>query len=99
MNEFEEKDFGEARSLADAIKKNAENIRGIFDDIDNTMKALYGQNWESAGAENAHSRYQQIRSNYEGFFNSVINMRTHVYNVTALNEAADQAASNIIEGV
>ena len=99
MNEFEEKDFGEARSLADAIKGNAENIMNIFDDIDNTMKSLYGQNWESAGSENAHSRYMQIRSNYEGFYNSVVNMRTHVYNVTALNEAADKAASNAIAGV
>ena len=96
MNEFEEKDYEQARSLANAIKDNANNIMGIFDDIDNTMNQLYGQNWSSSGAEGAHDRYNEIRTNYQVFYDNVIAMNTHVLNVTAANESADAAAENII---
>ena len=34
MNEFEEKDYEGARSYANAVKTNADNIMGIFNDID-----------------------------------------------------------------
>ncbi len=99
MNEFEEKDYEGARSLADAVLGNANNIQGIFDDIDGIMNNLYGANWASAGAEEAHERYNTIRQNYEVFYNQVVAMKTHIYNVTAANEAADAAATNTISGV
>ena len=99
MNEFEEKDFEGARSLADAVQGNADNIMDIFNDIDRVMGELYGQNWESCGSENAHARYQEIRQNYEVFYTNVVAMKTHIYNVTAANEAADAAASNVIANV
>ena len=51
MNEFEEKDYAGARSYADGVQKNADNIMMIFDDLNNVMSSLYGSNWESAGAE------------------------------------------------
>ena len=97
--EFEEKDYGQARSYADAIYGNAQNIMDIFNDIDSTMNNLYGNNWESSGAENARALYDEIRRCYEGFYNKVVSMKTHIYNVTAANEGADQAASNVIAGV
>lgn len=96
MNEFEERDYAQARSLADGIQKNADNIMDIFNDVDTIMNQLYGDNWESSGAENAHGRYNEIRRNYEVFYTNVVAMKTHVYKVTAANEDADAAASNTI---
>lgn len=99
MNEFEEKDYAGARSYADNIKNNAENIMGIFNDIDGVMNSLYGSNWGSTGADNARDRYNEIRKNYEVFYNKVITMRNHIYSVTAANEEADAAASNTVASV
>ena len=99
MNEFEEKDYAEARSYADQVKGNAENIMGIFDDIDGVMNSLYGSNWTSIGADEARERYNVIRKNYEVFYNKVVTMRNHIYNVTAANEEADNAASQTITSI
>ena len=99
MNEFEEKDYGAARDYADAIQTNADNIMGIFEDIDGVMNNLYGSNWESVGAEDAHERYNELRRNYEIFYNDVVSMKTHIYEVTAANEEADIAASQTVSGV
>lgn len=99
MNEFEQKDYAGARSCADAVKANADNIMNIFNDIDGTMNSLYGSNWSSMGADSAKARYDDIRRNYEVFYEKVVAMKTHIYNVTAANEAADSAASNSIAGV
>ena len=99
MNEFEEKDYAGARSLADAVFNNANNIMGIFDDIDGVMNNLYGNNWASVGADDAHDRYNVIRQNYEVFYDKVVAMKTHIYNVTAANEAADAQASNTISSI
>lgn len=99
MNEFEEKDYAGARGLADGVFNNATNIRGIFDDIDRTMNTLYGDNWSSCGADDARARYNEIRKNYEVFYDRVVAMKTHVYNVTAANEQADSQASNTVASV
>ena len=99
MNEFEEKDYAGARSYADQVKGNAENIMGIFNDIDGVMNSLYGSNWSSTGAEEARERYNVIRKNYETFYDKVVAMRNHIYNVTAANEEADSAASQTITNV
>ena len=99
MNEFEEKDYGQARTTADSIKTNGENIMGIFDKIDNIMNTLYGESWESAGADNARTRYEEIRKNYEVFYQQILNMHSHIYKVTASNEAADARISSDIASV
>ncbi len=99
MNEFEEKDYGQARTTADSIKTNGENIMDIFNKIDNIMNTLYGESWESCGAENAHARYEELRKNYEVFYQQVLNMHSHIYNVTASNEATDTRISNDIASV
>ena len=96
MNEFEEKDYQEARGLADSIKGNADNINDIFTNIDHIMNELYGDNWQSSGAEQAKARYDEIRKNYEVFYQKVTDMKTHIYNVTAANEDADAVASSTI---
>ena len=99
MNEFEEKDYAGARSYADAVKTNADNIMGIFNDIDGVMNSLYSNNWQSAGAESAQARYNEIRKNYEIFYDTVVAMKNHLYNVTAANEEADAAASQTIASI
>ena len=44
---------------------------GIFNDIDGVMNNLYGNNWQSTGADSARDRYNQIRKNYEVFYEKV----------------------------
>lgn len=99
MNEFQLSDYAGARGLADAIQKNANNIMGIFDDIDATMNNLFGSNWTSAGAEAAHDRYDRLRQNYETFYEKVVGMKNHIYSVTSAQEEADSQASNVITNV
>ena len=99
MNEFEQKDYDSARSYADGVGKNADNIMGIFDSIDKIMTELYGDNWESCGADNAHDRYNEIRKNYEIFYDQVVKMKEHVYSVTQANEEADAAADQTISSI
>jgi hypothetical protein len=99
MNEFEQKDYGQARTTADAIKTNGENILSIFDKIDHIMNTLYGESWESSGAENAQARYNEIRKNYEVFYTQVLNMHDHIYKVTASNEATDSRVSSEIANI
>ena len=97
--EFQESDYGVARSYADSIKTSADTIQGIFDYIDGVMKTLYSDAWRSTGAENANERYQEIRKNYEIFYNNVVKMHDHVYKVTESNEAADTQASAKISSI
>ena len=99
MNEFEEKDYQGARNSADAIKTNADNILGIFDSIDSAMKSLYGDAWQSTGADVSNGRYQEIRTNYEVFYNNVVSMRNHIYTVTQINEETDASVSQNIAGI
>ncbi len=99
MNEFEQKDYAGARSYADAIQTNADNIMVIFEDIDGVINNLYGTNWESSGAENAHERYNELRKNYEKFYDEVVAMKNHIYDVTAANEEADTAASQTVSNI
>ena len=60
MNEFEEKDYAGARSYADGVQRNADNIMSIFDELNNVMNSLYGSNWESAGAEDAKAKMDNL---------------------------------------
>jgi len=99
MNEFEQKDYEQSRSLADAIKTNADNIMGIFESIDNTMNTLYGEAWQSTGANSTHERYNKLRENYNVFYQDVINMHNHIYKITASNEATDKNVSGDISSI
>ena len=99
MNEFNQKDYAQSRNYADNIRNNAENIMSIFDSIDNTMKELYGADWQSSGADVSEGRYNEIRKNYEVFYRNVLNMHDHIYKVTASNEATDNKVSQSISGI
>lgn len=52
--------------------------------------------FEQKDYEGARGRYQEIRKNYEAFYNNVVAMKEHIYAVTAANEAQDAAVSNTI---
>lgn len=99
MNEFEQKDYQSARGLADSIKGNADNIMDIFNRVDADMKSLYGDAWQSTGADTSHDRYEEIRKNYEEFYNKVVTMKDHIYKVTAANEEADAQVSQTIGNI
>ena len=99
MNEFEEKDYESARNYADSIKANAENIMNVFNNINSAMSTLYGESWQSRGADVSNGRYQEIKSNYEIFYENVLKMKEHIYTVTARNEEADQSVSSSISEV
>ena len=94
--EFEEKDYGSARNQADSIKSTAENISGIFNNIDRAMKALYGESWQSSGADVSQGRYAELKSNYDKFYQNVLNVHKYIYDMTAANEAADAQVSSQI---
>ena len=96
MAEIEESSYAEARSLANQIGVNADNMMSVFNDIDNTMNTLYGESWLSSGAETAEGRYRQMRKKYEEFYDKVMETKAHINDVTARNEETDKAASNVV---
>lgn len=97
--EFEQKDYEAARNCADLVKTDADKILNVFDNVDQTMKLLYGEAWQSSGADISEGRYQQIRKNYEVFYNNVVTMKDHIYRVTSQNQSADASVSDAISNV
>ena len=97
--EFEQKDYEAARSCADSVKTDADKILSVFDNVDQTMKLLYGEAWQSSGADISQGRYQELRKNYEVFYNNVITMKDHIYRVTSENQTADASVSDSIANV
>ena len=96
MTEFEQKDYGEARDYANKILGNANNINDIFNNLDKIMNRLYGDDWSSKGAKNARDRYDEIRKNYQLFYDQVVAMKNHVDEATGNYEAADAQASGLL---
>lgn len=97
--EFEQKDYEAARNCADLVKTDADKILSVFDNVDQTMKLLYGEAWQSSGADISEGRYQEIRKNYEVFYNNVVTMKDHIYRVTSENQNADASISDTIASV
>lgn len=63
------------------------------------MKSLYDESWQSTGADVSNGKYQEIRSKYEGFYEKVINMKEHIYTITARNEETDTAVAQAISNI
>ena len=99
MKIIEEKDYGQARSYADSIKTNADNINDIFNKIDSSMGSLFNSNWLSSGSENSYDRYLEISKNYKVFYEQVQSMHKHVHDITDRNEEADKKASSMVSNV
>lgn len=99
MREFDVQSYGAAESCADAIKNIGDRIMDVFNSVDKTMNDLYGENWASSGANNAHERYMEIRKNYEVFYQDILNMNTHVHNTVENYKTADAQADTTISAI
>ncbi len=92
--EIEVKDFESARESATTIHDIGDNIMDIFNEIDSAMNDLYGEDWQSTGADVSNGRYQELKSNYELFYNKVIEMHKHINSVTNKDIATDRQVGN-----
>ena len=99
MNEFNVKDYEDARKYADNIKNNADRIMCIFDNIDRVNRDLYENNGRSTGAEDALTRYKEIRKNYQDFYDRVVRMQAHIYTITQTKQESDTRASENIASI
>ncbi len=94
---FEIKDYDKASALADEIKTIADKFMSVFNEIDNNMRRLYGDAWQSSGADVSNGSYQEKRQLYEDFYAKVIKMKNYIYEMTAKNKAADKDVSDLIQ--
>ena len=90
MNEFEEKDYEQAYSLATTIQSDANDMLEIFNNVDRSMTELFGENWKSSGADVSNGRYEELRKNYQVFYDKVIAMVNHIAKVTNRNIDTDK---------
>lgn len=90
MNEFEEKDYEQAYSLATTIQSDANDMLEIFNNVDRSMTELFGENWQSSGADVSNGRYEELRKNYQVFYEKVIAMVNHIAEVTNRNIDTDK---------
>ena len=90
MNEFEEKDYEQAYSLATTIQSDANDMLEIFNNVDRSMTELFGENWQSSGADVSNGRYEELRKNYQVFDDKVIAMVNHIAEVTNRNIDTDK---------
>ena len=90
MNEFEEKDYEQAYSLATTIQSDANDMLEIFNNVDRSMTELFGENWNSSGADVSNGRYEELRKNYQVFYDKVIAMVNHIAEVTNRNIDTDK---------
>jgi uncharacterized protein YukE len=91
--EIKQTSYAESRSYATNIKNNAEAINDTFVSIDNQMKRLFGENWESSGADVSNGEFQRLKAEFEPLYRAVMNMHSHIMKVTSSNEAADAYAN------
>ena len=92
MEEIEIKDYESARETASRIHGIGDNIMEIFNEIDSAMNDLYGETWQSSGADASHGRYRELKSNYDLFYQKIIEMHNHINNVTNRDQATDREA-------
>ena len=97
MQEFKEENYDEAIALADEVAASATRIHNVFEDIDNVTNLLHEGHWESTGSEDVSADYARtVKSRFEPFYENVMTMKKHIYEVTGRNQEADtQAAANI----
>ena len=95
MNEFEEKDYEQAYSLATTIQSDANDMLEIFNNVDRSMTELFGENWQSSGADVSNGRHEELRKNYQVFYDKVIAMVNHIAEVTNRNIDTDKDVAQI----
>ena len=99
MAEIEQKDYQESYNYATDIKNYADTIHDAFTNIDKAMQDLYGENWTSTGADVSNGRFQELKQNFEPFYNNVIAMHNHIGEITGLNQETDSTVSSYVSKV
>ena len=94
--EIKQTSYAESRTYATNIKNNAEAINDTFNSIDNQMKRLFGENWESSGADVSNGEFQKLKREFEPLYRAIVNMHDHIMRVTESNETADAYANKAI---
>ena len=94
--EIKQTSYAESRSYATNIKNNAEAINDTFTAIENQMKRLFGENWESTGADVSNGEFQRLKKEFEPLYRAIVNMHDHIMRVTSSNEVADAYANKAV---
>ena len=69
--EFDLGDYESARSLANAIKQNAQNINDIFNKMTDTMNKL-SEDWQGEGSREVQAMYADIKAKYPVFYQRML---------------------------
>lgn len=93
MMELEQKDYDQAFNLAQTIESDANDMLEVFNNIDKSMTELFGENWQSSGADVSNGRYSELRKNYEAFYNKVIAMVDYIATITNNNIDTDKSVA------
>lgn len=96
VNPFEIKDYSRAFSSVEEIRKYADNIKSVFDNINSTMDKLFGEDWKSTGAENSFAEYKELSRNYEIFYSELITVCNDIKTIVNKNIDTDKAAQDIL---
>ena len=94
--EIKQTSYAESRSYATNIKNNAEAINDTFVNIEAQMKRLFGENWESSGADVSNGEFQRLKKEFEPLYRAIVNMHDHIMTVTESNETADAYATKAV---
>jgi len=92
--EIELKDYESARDTASTIHNIGDKIMDIFNEIDKAMTDLYGEAWQSTGADVSNGRYRELKANYDLFYQKILDMHNHINNVTNKDQATDREVGN-----
>ena len=99
MDEFDLGSYERAQALADRVFNHANSIHDVFDDIDGLMNMLHSQHWGSTGSEDVNAQYlAAIKTQFEPFYQDVVTMKTHIYEVTSKDKSTDSQAESVIAG-
>ena len=90
--------YEQARSSANEILNLANQIKEVFDNEDIVMNGLFSDHWNSIGARDIESDYmRQFHEKYSVFYEQVVEMNKVINEAANTYEAADAAATNVVE--
>ena len=90
------KNYDHASSDGTKIRECAKAIREIFDAIEKEANALFKEHWVSSGSEDAHTEYNNISAQYDGFVAKMEEMDDLIQKTVANYKASDAKASKQI---
>lgn len=101
-NSIKLEDYQEMRQILKQLLVDKDELKAIFDRIENTQSQLHGSDWISKGSAQSQESYNNLRSNYDAFCALIEKASKEISNsVTSVEEqdaAADKAASTVTDG-